>query len=100
MGPTHCPETSVNNYHTTPRNIPEEPRFSSTSRLNPEIKVSLSVLNGQKPSFVVMLQGILMLHTKFNKIEYCSLMVYGDILIGNWLPTFRSGLLTSFRKWR
>jgi hypothetical protein len=24
MGPICCPETSVNNYHTTPRNIPEE----------------------------------------------------------------------------
>ena len=24
MGPLRCPETSVNNYHTTPRNIPEE----------------------------------------------------------------------------
>jgi hypothetical protein len=24
MGPIRCPETSVNNYHTTPRNIPEE----------------------------------------------------------------------------
>jgi hypothetical protein len=27
MGPTHCPETSVNNYHTTPHNIPEERRL-------------------------------------------------------------------------
>ena len=26
IGPTRCPETSVNNYHTTPRNIPEERR--------------------------------------------------------------------------
>jgi hypothetical protein len=26
MGPTRCPETSVNSYHTTPRNIPEERR--------------------------------------------------------------------------
>jgi hypothetical protein len=26
MGPIHCPETSVNNFHTTPRNIPEERR--------------------------------------------------------------------------
>jgi hypothetical protein len=26
MGPIRCPETSVNNYHTTPRNIPEERR--------------------------------------------------------------------------
>jgi hypothetical protein len=24
MGPIRCPETSVNNYHATPRNIPEE----------------------------------------------------------------------------
>jgi hypothetical protein len=24
MGPIHCPETSVNNYHMTLRNIPEE----------------------------------------------------------------------------
>jgi hypothetical protein len=23
----NCPETSVNNYHTTPRNIPEERRY-------------------------------------------------------------------------
>jgi hypothetical protein len=27
MGSIHCPETSVNNYHTTPRNFPEERRF-------------------------------------------------------------------------
>jgi hypothetical protein len=26
MGPIRRPETSVNNYHTTPRNIPEERR--------------------------------------------------------------------------
>jgi hypothetical protein len=26
MRPIRCPETSVNNYHTTPRNIPEERR--------------------------------------------------------------------------
>ena len=26
MGPIPCPETSVNNYHPTPRNIPEERR--------------------------------------------------------------------------
>ena len=26
MGPIGCPETSVNNYHTTPRNITEERR--------------------------------------------------------------------------
>jgi hypothetical protein len=26
MGPIRCPETSVNNYHTTPRNAPEECR--------------------------------------------------------------------------
>jgi hypothetical protein len=26
MGQIRCPETSVNNYHTTPRNIPEERR--------------------------------------------------------------------------
>jgi hypothetical protein len=27
MGPILCPETSVNNYHTAPRNIPEERRY-------------------------------------------------------------------------
>jgi hypothetical protein len=27
MGPTHCPETSVNNYHTTLCNTPEERRY-------------------------------------------------------------------------
>jgi hypothetical protein len=27
MGPVRCPETSVNNYHTTPRNTPEYRRF-------------------------------------------------------------------------
>jgi hypothetical protein len=26
MGPVRCPEMSVNNYHSTPRNIPEENR--------------------------------------------------------------------------
>jgi hypothetical protein len=50
MGPILCPETSVNNYHTTPCNYPEDHRFHqhqgyllkqsvvylSTSRLIPE----------------------------------------------------------------
>ena len=27
MGPIRCPETSVKNYHTTPRNTPEDRRF-------------------------------------------------------------------------
>jgi hypothetical protein len=27
MGPIRCLETSVNNYHTTPRNTPEDRRF-------------------------------------------------------------------------
>ena len=31
MLPKRCPETSVNNYHKTPRNIPEELRYQ---RLN------------------------------------------------------------------
>jgi hypothetical protein len=26
-GPIRCPETSVNNYHTTPHNTPEDCRF-------------------------------------------------------------------------
>jgi hypothetical protein len=30
MGPIRCPETSVNNYHTTPRNISEERRSYKT----------------------------------------------------------------------
>jgi hypothetical protein len=33
MGPIRCPETSVNNYRTTPRNIPEE-RRSRNERLS------------------------------------------------------------------
>jgi hypothetical protein len=37
MGPIRCPETSVNNYHTTPCNYPEDHRFLSTSRRKPEI---------------------------------------------------------------
>ena len=31
MKPIRCPETSVNSYHTTPRNIPEERRFYELS---------------------------------------------------------------------
>jgi hypothetical protein len=31
MGPIRCPETSVNNYHTTPCNNPEDHRFLYTS---------------------------------------------------------------------
>jgi hypothetical protein len=27
MGPIRCPETSVNDYHTTPCNYPEDHRF-------------------------------------------------------------------------
>jgi hypothetical protein len=29
MGPIRCPETSVNNYHTTPCNNPEDHRFQN-----------------------------------------------------------------------
>jgi hypothetical protein len=29
MGPIRCPETSVNNYHTTPCNYPEDHRYHS-----------------------------------------------------------------------
>jgi hypothetical protein len=34
MGPTRCSETSVNSYHTTPRNIPEEWRSCSRGLWN------------------------------------------------------------------
>jgi hypothetical protein len=33
MGPIRCPETSVNNYHTTPCNNQEDHRFQSPSKL-------------------------------------------------------------------
>jgi hypothetical protein len=33
MGPIRCPETSVNNYHTMPCNIPEERSSQVVSRL-------------------------------------------------------------------
>jgi hypothetical protein len=42
MGPIRCPETSVNNYHTTPRNIPEERNLLSAN---------VSTLEGDIPSF-------------------------------------------------
>jgi hypothetical protein len=35
--PTGRPETSVRNYHSTPRNNPQERNFSSISWRNPEI---------------------------------------------------------------
>jgi hypothetical protein len=50
MGRKRCPETSVNNYHTTPRNIPEE-RNSSQSYFPPThaicsvVIITVDVLN-------------------------------------------------------
>jgi hypothetical protein len=46
MGPTRCPETSVNNYHMTPRNIPEDRRSQQGLRplqvlLNTVLKLAL-----------------------------------------------------------
>ena len=37
MGLIGCPETSVKNYHHSLRNNPEKRKFSSTSRVKPEI---------------------------------------------------------------
>jgi hypothetical protein len=37
MGPIRCAETSVNNYRTTPRNIPEERRSRSNDIFRPEV---------------------------------------------------------------
>jgi hypothetical protein len=38
MGPIRCPETSVNNYHTTQRNIPEEHRAQNIEYLIAELR--------------------------------------------------------------
>jgi hypothetical protein len=35
MGPTRCPETSVNNYHTTPCNYPKDHRLHSPVSMKP-----------------------------------------------------------------
>jgi hypothetical protein len=40
IGPIHCPETSVNIYHTTPRNIPEERKSQSRECLVSQQKSS------------------------------------------------------------
>jgi hypothetical protein len=45
LGPIRCPETSVNNYHTTPRNIPKE-RRPGTIHLSPghhELTVKMKI---------------------------------------------------------
>jgi len=41
MEPIGCPETSVQNYHCTLRNIPEKAQISSALRRKPEITHSL-----------------------------------------------------------
>jgi hypothetical protein len=38
MGPTRCPETSVNNYHTTPCNYSKDHRLHQHRGWKPEIK--------------------------------------------------------------
>jgi hypothetical protein len=48
MGPIRCPETSVNNYHTTPRNIPEERRSHAILSSN-----SMKVRNWNKKTWTV-----------------------------------------------
>jgi hypothetical protein len=51
VGPILCPETSVNNYHTTPCNYPEDHRFnlqnSSLHAYFPLIMSELSNLAGR-----------------------------------------------------
>jgi hypothetical protein len=43
-GLTRCPETSVNNYHTTPRNIPRERRSHVTSIFTVSSNISSVIL--------------------------------------------------------
>jgi hypothetical protein len=50
MGPIRCPETSVNNYHTTPCNNPEDHIFQSLL-LQPRNQISASP--AEKPVFSV-----------------------------------------------
>jgi hypothetical protein len=46
MGPICCPETSVNNYHTTPRNIPQE--CSSQLKFTLRVNIFLMSFSVQK----------------------------------------------------
>jgi hypothetical protein len=43
VGPIRCPETSVNSYHTTPRNIPKNRRFRYTGSFVPTFRDNLLV---------------------------------------------------------
>jgi hypothetical protein len=51
MGPISCPETSVNNYHTTPCNYPEDHKFHQHrgGSLKSNLTTNVNIIGGQWP---------------------------------------------------
>jgi hypothetical protein len=54
MEPVCCPATSVNNYQSLQRDIPEERRFRSLSRADQQNKLAQSLLLAMHPAFSFM----------------------------------------------
>jgi hypothetical protein len=79
MGPIRYPETSVLNYHSTLRNIPEERRSEKSHLRNAEAK------NAWRFTFT----PLYLLLRDINGHEICGLLGYYAASYGNCLPTFR-----------
>jgi hypothetical protein len=81
MGPLRCPETSVNSYHTTPRNIPEELRShkhrvgSFKSRAH-----TLRTVNIKRPPKPEYLQGNLNSHPE-ELLYYLNPNHFNDVVL-------------------
>jgi hypothetical protein len=111
MGPILCPETSVNNYHTTPRNIPEERRsFRTLIRAYPPVyAVRMMFLCEALNALFLQNNGLLQARHKFvlRILKCCTKILLLSSLLrkiigrnteimvlwvveacGLWLPTF------------
>jgi hypothetical protein len=59
--PIRCPETSISNYHTTPRNIPEERRSQTVHWFNH--RISIKILSNLQHRIFPRFSNVSLLHT-------------------------------------
>ena len=73
MGPTRCPETSVNNYHTTPCNIPEERRSYCAVVGNKNLYIYIYEFKRSKNMFLCCLIQSWLSLSRFRNYKCCGL---------------------------
>jgi hypothetical protein len=82
MGPMRCPETSINNYHTTPRNIPEERRSSFI--IFDFVEIGISFIYFTPISYILISEGhrvsCLLLQAQCANFSYKAVALYKGIM--------------------